>query len=336
VELDSVRGLKATLRQSVIAPLATSLAVRSFGLEAGPIAGQPATPPTIALGVSHAPGRRKNQFVLAVRVQERRLENSREVETIKQQAKGEVNVQYIGVPTKQAGVPWTQRKVRPLKIGCSIGHHKITAGTLGGFVRSRDDGSVLILSNNHVLANENKGRKGDPILQPGFIDGDKNPKDRVGALLRFVRLKREGANLVDCAVATIDPGIEFDPRTITGVGKLAGLGDAILAEGDAVSKVGRTTVKTDGRLTAFELDDVVVRFDTGLLRFDGQIEIEGAGDDPFSRGGDSGSLIVDTDRRAVGLLFAGGDLGGTNGKGLTFANPLRSVLDALKVDLVFA
>ncbi len=335
MELDSVRGLKATLRESVISPLATSLAVRSFGLQAGPTAGLPSALPTMALGVARATGTKKNQFVLAVRVQKRGLENSPQLESIKKQAKGEVDVQYIGLPTKRAAFPWTQQKANPLRIGASIGHYKITAGTLGAFVRGRDDGTVLILSNNHVLANENKGRKGDPVLQPGAIDGGANPEDKVGELLRFVRLKREGSNLVDCAAATIDPEIKFDHRTITGVGKLAGLGDAVLAEDDAVSKVGRTTGKSAGRVTAFELDEVFVQFDSGLLRFDGQIEIEGAGDAPFSLGGDSGSLIVDSDRRAVALLFAGGDHGGTNGKGLTFANPLRAVLDALKADLVF-
>jgi hypothetical protein len=335
MDLDSVRGLKAVLKQSVVAPLAKSFAVKSSGLQAGPTAALPAAPPTMALGVAHAPGR-KNQFVLAVRVQTRGLENSPQIESMRKQARGEIDVQYIGIPAKAADVPWTRKKARPLRIGASIGHYKITAGTLGGFVRSRDDGSVLILSNNHVLANENKGKKGDPILQPGVIDGGVNPADKVGALLRFVRLKREGINLVDCAVATIDPAIEFDRRTLTGLGKLAGLGDAILAEDAKVSKVGRTTGKTDGRVTAFELDDVIVRFDAGLLRFDNQVEIEGAGDAPFSLGGDSGSLIVDADRRGVGLLFAGSELGGTNGKGLTYANPLRAVLDALKVDLVFA
>jgi hypothetical protein len=39
-------------------------------------------------------------------------------------------------------------------------------------------------------------------------------------------------------------------------------------------------------------------------------------------------------RLAVALLFAGTDFGGTNDQGLTYANPLRAVLDALKVDLV--
>ena len=68
MELDSVRGLKATLQQSVISPLATSFAMKSFGLQAGPTAGLPAALPTMALGVEQ-PGR-KNQFVLAVRVPE--------------------------------------------------------------------------------------------------------------------------------------------------------------------------------------------------------------------------------------------------------------------------
>jgi hypothetical protein len=91
---------------------------------------------------------------------------------------------------------------------------------------------------------------------------------------------------------------------------------------------------TRGRVTAFELDNVVVGYDLGNLRFDNQIEIEGAGDEAFSAGGDSGSLIVVADsREAIALLFAGGDVGGSNGKGLTYANPLRTVLDKLKIDL---
>ena len=54
---------------------------------------------------------------------------------------------------------------------------------------------------------------------------------------------------------------------------------------------------------------------------------------PFSAGGDSGSLIVGADRRAVALLFAGSDQGGANGQGLTYANPIYTVLDRLKIEL---
>ena len=87
-------------------------------------------------------------------------------------------------------------------------------------------------------------------------------------------------------------------------------------------------------MTAFELDNLVVEFDIGDLRIENQIEIEGT-NGPFSQGGDSGSLIVDDSRRAVALLFAGSDQGGSGGQGLTYANPLAAVLDALEMKLLY-
>jgi hypothetical protein len=70
------------------------------------------------------------------------------------------------------------------------------------------------------------------------------------------------------------------------------------------------------------------------LRFDRQVEIEGKDADPFSKEGDSGSLVVTDDLRAVALLFAGAEMGGRNGQGLAYANPIRAVLSALDVELV--
>ena len=274
-----------------------------------------------------------NDYVLAVRIQRRALEGSPQLEAIRKQAKGEVDVRYIGRIVKLAAKPWHQKKNRPLRIGGSIGHFKITAGTLGCFVRAEGDGPVLILSNNHVLADENRGKKGDVILQPGPFDDGKNPEDRVATLTSFIRLNKSKPNLVDCAVAALDEGIKFNATKLEGLGSLAGLGDAAFEDHADVGKVGRTTGTTQGRITAFELDNVMIEYDIGVLRFDQQIEIEGEGALPFSRGGDSGSLIVDHELRGVGLLFAGGDQGGSNGLGLTFANPLRAVLDAIKVSL---
>ena len=227
MQLDSARDLKAVLQESVIVPMATSFLVRSAGLRAQPTSGLSATPPTMAIGVMP---KGNHDFGIAVRIQKRGLENSPQVDTIKRKAKGEVEVRYIGEVTKRAALPWYQKMTRPLRIGASIGHFKITAGTLGCFVRSRDDGSVLILSNNHVLANENKAKKGDHIVQPADLDGGRDPEHKVGELLRFVKLKKAGTNLVDVAVASIDGGIKFNHRTLTELGKLAGLGDPVLAE----------------------------------------------------------------------------------------------------------
>jgi hypothetical protein len=331
MQLDSARQLKRVLADTVLASLATPIQTRALGLPARPLAGLGETPPTIALGIVH---QKKREYALAVRIQQRALENSKPIDTIKKQAKGEVDVRYIGRLAKRA-VPWYQQRNRPLRVGSSVGHFKITAGTLGCFVRDRASSSVLILSNNHVLANENRARKGDNILQPGTFDDGKDPADVVGTLLGFVKLKREGSNQVDAAVAAINDGIDFHSRELKGIGKLAGLGDEFLDYGTGVAKVGRTTGATHGRVTAFELDNLVIAYDIGNLRFDDQVEIESAAAEPFDRGGDSGSLIVDEERKGVALLFAGSDVGGANGLGLTYANSLRSVLEELQVDLVY-
>ncbi len=330
MKLDSVRELKSSLTDKVLAGLTESVRVRSaLGGTARPLTLGGAALPTLALGV--AP-REAGQFALAVRVQHRALEQSREVELIRRAAKGEVDVRYIGEVRKRA-VLWYQSRLRPLRIGGSVGHFKITAGTLGGFVRPRGGGPLALLSNNHVLANENRGKRGDPVLQPGSFDGGANPADVVAQLAAFVRLKRVGKNFVDCATAVLQTDVEADETKLTGLGKLRGLGDVFVDEGTRVAKLGRTTGLTRGRVTVFELDNVIVGFDIGPLRFDNQIEIEGSGTEPFSAGGDSGSLII-ADRRGVALLFAGSDQGGANGQGLTYANPLHAVLDALQIELV--
>jgi hypothetical protein len=72
--------------------------------------------------------------------------------------------------------------------GVSIGHFKITAGTLGTIVIDTNTGEKLILSNNHVLANSNTAVVGDPILQPGPADSGQNPGDMVARLERFVQI----------------------------------------------------------------------------------------------------------------------------------------------------
>jgi hypothetical protein len=330
MELDSVRGLKAALTGQILEGLAELAATRSaFGVSARAWGARPGAPGTLVLGVALRKG---NDFALAVRIQHRAMEDSPEVELIRKKAKGEIDLRYIGAVHKRA-TPWYQRKQRPLLIGCSVGHYKITAGTLGAFVVPRCGGPVAILSNNHVLANENDAEAGDAILQQAKDDGGKKSTHTVAKLGDFVKLKYRGTNYVDCAMATVKSSVKANHTKLTDLGTHKGVGDLFVDEGHKVAKIGRTTGLTHGKVTAFELDNVVVEYDNGDCRFDNQIEIEGTGNKPFSDGGDSGSLIVGEDLRAVGLLFAGSDQGGSNGKGLTYVNPIHTVLDTLKVDL---
>lgn len=332
MKIESARELKNQLLKAQVQPLVASLQrVSALAIGAADVATVDPVQRTIALGISR---KGKGAFRLAVRIQRRDLEDSPQIDAIRKKAKGEIDVRYVGRIAKRTA-PWNQSRQRPLLIGSSIGHFRITAGTLGCFVKRRSGGQARILSNNHVLADENAGKKGDAIIQPGRFDKGKKGKDTVGTLDKAVKLIGSGINYVDAAIASLRTGIQFDSRTLKGLGTLTGSLGALPDVGDKVAKVGRTTDVTRGRVTAFELDNVVVAYDIGNLRFDEQIEIEGAGTDPFSQGGDSGSVIVNSDKQPVALLFAGGDQGGSNGKGLTYANPIDRVFAELEVDLLF-
>src|SRR5262245_1480179 len=67
--------------------------------------------------------------------------------------------------------------LRPARPGCSVGFAftgaqsgNLMAGTFGAVVES--NGKRFILSNNHVLANENALALGSNIFQPGLLDKD--------------------------------------------------------------------------------------------------------------------------------------------------------------------
>src|SRR2546422_1198252 len=90
------------------------------------------------------------------------------------------------------GRPRTDRW-RPAPGGVSVGHVRITAGTLGAVVRA--GGRRVVLSNNHVLAASNNARIGDLILQPGPADSGTR-EDAIATLERFVEI-RFGQSTVD-------------------------------------------------------------------------------------------------------------------------------------------
>jgi hypothetical protein len=248
-------------------------------------------------------------------------------------AAAEVDVRVIGPIRLLTSPGQLQRRVRPLRPGLSIAHPTVSAGTLGGFVRAGSD--LAILSNNHVLAASNAAAAGDAVLQPGLADGGTSA-DRVATLLRFRRLVAGATNLVDAAVATLDEGVGAEPGDLPGGPLLSRVPDSLDIEPEeGVEKLGRTTAHTLGRITAVEVDAVAVQYDGDVVyRFDDQIEIVGRAG-AFSAAGDSGSVVWRSrDRAPIALLFAGSETGGPAGTGVTFANPLATVLAALDVEWV--
>lgn len=226
-----------------------------------------------------------------------------------------------------AQVPIAQRRLRPAKGGCSVGFHGegfVMAGTFGCLVT--DGTRRYILSNNHVLANENALPLGRPIFQPGELDGGVVPGNRIARLSKFKRIRTVPAlNRIDAAIAALDANNLASPLILPSVGKL-GSTTVPAAVGMKVHKHGRTTGYTRGTIIDVSAD-VNVSYDFGTARFGDQIIVVGDSGS-FSAAGDSGSLIVGrTGNRATGLLFAGS-------ASHTIANRIEEVLAALKVTIV--
>ena len=243
-----------------------------------------------------------------------------------------VDVVETGRFTKQpAAVPVEKTRLRPAQPGCSVGFARaaapgfVMAGTFGALVRDAT-GTLYILSNNHVLADENALPLGSPIIQPGLLDGGNMNTDAIADLSQFVRLKKSGPNRLDAAIARLRSANLAKAEFLPQVGVLAS-GDPVAAtDGMSVCKVGRTTGYTEGVITDLSAD-IRIRYGSGMLLFLDQLVIESAAP-PFSASGDSGSLIVDrATARPVGLLFAGS---GTH----TLANPIADVLSTFGVIVV--
>ena len=215
----------------------------------------------------------------------------------------------------------TARFERPVPIGVSTGHPAITAGTIGA--RVTDGPNVYALSNNHVYADENLASIGDKVLQPGTIDGG-TVDDDIGTLSDFepIVFSLTANNVIDAAIAISSTEMLGNATPSDGYGTPKSV-TAQAYIGMKVKKYGRTTGLTSGRVSAIN-GTFNIGYDAGVARFVDQIVITGGA---FSAGGDSGSLIVvsenprkgDSDRKPVGLLFAGGD-------SVTIANPIDAVL----------
>ncbi|SMC55555.1 hypothetical protein [Sporomusa malonica] len=248
---------------------------------------------------------------------------------------------------------------RPAQPGMSLGHYKISAGTFGAVVKDKDTGELLILSNNHVMANitdgcDGRATVGDPIIQPGIYDGGKVEECTIAHLRRFIPLYRE-TNSPHCKIAQIFEMLlnkcihSFRPQyqvqvlrkseklnlvdcaVATPVNSAAinaeilefGFVNGIIEPtlGLSIKKSGRTTGVTHSQVLATNITFKVSMSNHEYAVFTDQV-LSG----PMSMPGDSGSLILTDDNYAVGLLFAGSEQA-------TIFNKITHVLDKLNVTL---
>jgi len=255
-------------------------------------------------------------------------------------------------------VPEDHRKrYRPeVPMGVSIGHVDVTAGTAGFLARDTEDGEIVIVSNNHVLADSNEADIGDRILQPGRHDGGSVPSDVMATLKKFVPIEFSGGEsgcpvaramvrLLNAAYAYFGAGTRFRAvraRTPANLADVAIASPAVNVKrevlglgvpepgwvepqvGISAVKAGRTTGVTQGLVDAIGCTVKVGYGEGRTALFVGQCLVTG----PFSAGGDSGSAVWDVKTmKLAGLLFAG-----VEGQSTIFT-PARLVLEAAGVEL---
>ncbi len=237
--------------------------------------------------------------------------------------------QEPAAPGSSDSVDPRARFPRPVPIGVSTGRSGVSAGTIGA--RATDGAAVYALSNNHVFAAANGGRIGDNVIQPGVADGGRDPDHTIGVLADFEPILFCAGltcpeNTMDAALALTSEEDLGSATPEDGYGRPRS-SPAQGSLGQEVQKYGRTTGLTRGVVTGIRAT-VNVSYRTGSARFAGQLVVSGTN---FSRGGDSGSLVVtagsrESEGRPVGLLFAGSQVA-------TLVNPIGPILERFGVTI---
>lgn len=220
----------------------------------------------------------------------------------------------------------------------------IGAGTFGLIVKDAG-GQLFGLTNNHVTGACNSAMPGLPILAPGPLDANEeacNPFT-IGRHSKLLPINDGIPENVDTK-SNCDAAIFklADPDKVTSFQGTAFDTPATVGEptpSTTVEKVGRTTGRTKGVIVAQSASPIPVSYSVAEFGIRKNVYFErvfialGQDGQPFSRQGDSGSLVVevaaDGTRKAVGLVFAGEEQ-----RGLSFILPLPEILDQLGLSIV--
>jgi hypothetical protein len=204
---------------------------------------------------------------------------------------------------------------RPLERGFSISPLNYgSSGTIGCFVEKRDKSDeFFLLSCTHVLAPSNNPHTQPLIVHPG---GSSLAVDQVALLdlATFTPLINTSIgtanNSMDAALAKL-----ICPETIERISSVRAtrhyytekeLSMLVNRRGNTrVFKIGGRTGSTSGYINREKIE-LPLRYRVGVSSYyKGIFTVDSDRNQPFSLGGDSGSLVYDEDERAIGLVFAG-------------------------------
>lgn len=214
--------------------------------------------------------------------------------------------------------------------GLGISIARDNYGTLGGIVRDRQSGALMILSNWHVLYGTRNARQGRPIYQP--ILRANAPVPAIVARAARERLSAYGPTELplDVATATLVDQLAWENMQLE-IGPVSGVGRARL--GMKVVKSGVATGRTVGVVSGIEGFSKMTYDGNWKRLIERVVTISrwplDQGQGLVSQGGDSGSWwLEEATGRAVALHFAG-LRDGTRAQAID----MQHVLDAMDVEI---
>jgi hypothetical protein len=216
--------------------------------------------------------------------------------------------------------PQVNKRKSPLLSGFSVGTDTDT-GTLGAIVKKGS--KFFLLSNSHVLARSGKGKAGDKIIYPGEADtsGKTQKVAELSDILPF-KVGDDFLNRVDAALAEVDADfVDKLDFSIRGAKSPPATVDPV--RGMKIVMRGRTSGNSEGVIEDLHFSVILPYPGVGKVGFIDQVKCS-----RYSKGGDSGSIIVDKKNgNIVGLHFAGSSEG-------SIFNPISEVMEALKFRFV--
>jgi len=228
---------------------------------------------------------------------------------------------YMNIPTDviECGLPRIcslRTKIRPALGGYSIGVEGLESGTMGCLVG--DSNNDYILTCNHVISGNLYENIDKYVLQPSPKYGGKIHRDAIAKVYEFDEIfYNQDNNFTDSAIAITDREKAYIDIAL--IGPILGINNASI--GQSVKKVGSTTELTNGVIRDRNVT-MVINFLGRDVIFKNQITTS-----KMSELGDSGAVLLNKKKEALGLLMADTD-------NISIYNSIHSILSRLNVQIL--
>ena len=202
-------------------------------------------------------------------------------------------------------------------VGCGVGLDK--QGKLGIVVYSAGEAHAIPSKLDDINVFIEEVKPDEKWTKEGHITAASR-QDLEKVTREETLTKLHSPNKVDAAVGKPN-SLDLVVPEILGLGIPKGIRQAY--PGMQVRKSGRTTGVTDGIVLACDISFLV---NYSSMGYGTALFVEQIATTPMSESGDSGSLTVDTDLYAIGLLFA-------QTTTFTLHNSIQNVLNALNIEI---